>query len=442
MRFTRRQFLKGSSAGLALAGSHVLSFAAARQALAGAPSGGRVLVMINLSGGNDPLNTLIPLNDTGAPQRSVYEAVRPDLAVPLGNLAATEIDPDPVFGNAQALHPEMTGLKSMYDEGKLAIVNGVGYPSSSLSHFEAEAVWWAGQTTPTGSGWVGRTTDAAFGDGATRSMSFGSQVNPTLIGNISDSIGVRDITRFSLPDDEVWEFHDLASRFPTWQGIFNDPRPPGSMLEKVTGAGANLISKSALFETIDVDEWGSLNGGGESGLADDLQQIASILRHDEMNVGSPQNQTGLYFFHTDIGGFDTHSEQGASDGNARHPTLLRRLSDAMTNFQRDLEGLGLQDRVITLTYSEFGRRIAQNDSGNTAGTDHGVAGLMFCMGDATVLNGGVYGQVPDLSSADSHGNLAIHTDFRDIYAAVIDQWLGEDHTGILGGAFAPPALFV
>jgi len=438
MRLTRRQFLKASSASAAMAASTSVLGLAARQAFAGTP-GGRILVLINLSGGNDPLNTLIPLNDVGAPQRTVYEQVRPDLALPISALGSTEIDPDPVHGNAQALHSEMIGLKTLYDEGKLAVLNGLGYPNHSLSHFEAEQVWWSGDPTSSGTGWVGRHTDAAFGDGLTRALAFG--YNPTLVGLASDALGVNNITRFSLPDDG--EAPDLASRFPTWQQIFGDAHgAPGSMLEKVNRSATALLDKTALFETIEVDGWGSNNEDGEGGIARDMQQIASILRHDDLNVGDPSSQSGLCFYHLDIGGFDTHSEQGSTDPDARHARLLRRLSNAMLNFQRDVEGLGLQDRVATLTYSEFGRRIAQNDNGNTAGTDHGESGLMFAMGDPTLLNGGVYGHVPDLQSADGNGNLDSHTDFRSIYGAVIDQFLGGDHTAILGADFSPLSLFV
>ena len=111
-----------------------------------------------------------------------------------------------------------------------------------------------------------------------------------------------------------------------------------------------------------------------------MRQVSSILRHDLANQGNPDDQSGLSFFHLSIGGFDTHSEQGADDPNAWHPTLMRWISEAMTGFQRDLEALGLADKVVTMTYSEFGRRIEQNDSGRDAGTDHGTASGMFVMG--------------------------------------------------------------
>jgi uncharacterized protein (DUF1501 family) len=173
-----------------------------------------------------------------------------------------------------------------------------------------------------------------------------------------------------------------------------------------------------------------------------MQQIASVLRHDQINTGTPSQQTGLSFFHAHIGGFDTHTQQGADDPGDWHPSLMRWISQAMTGFQRDLETLGLADKVVTIVYSEFGRRIEQNDSGRTAGTDHGTANCMIVMGDATVLNGGCHGQYPVLSDPDSHDNMKIHVDFRQVYAAVIDQWLGGAHAPLLGGSYTPIPLFV
>jgi len=437
MKINRRKFLKGASATTALAGSHVLSMAS-QPAWAAAPNG-RIMVVVNMAGGNDCLNTVIPMDDVGAPQRSVYEDVRPDLAVAVSDLGATEIGNDPVLGTRLALHPQMTGLKSLYDEGKLAVINGTGYPDSSLSHFAGEVVWWEGNTNPNGTGWIGRHLDSEFPGGELHSLSFGSSVNRSLVGLNSDAIGVTSLRRLNLPDDD--EYRDLEARTAVWEQMYGEARPPG-VLDSVTRSGGNLVDKAALFETIEVDGWGSLNEDAESGFEEDFQQIASILRHDEANIGNAANQTGLCFFHLGIGGFDTHSEQGSANDDDRHARILRRVSNGMANFQRDLEGLGLADRVCTMTYSEFGRRIAQNDSGSTAGTDHGRAGMMFVQGDNSILNGGVASQMPDLTTADNNGNLPFGTDFRTVYADVINSWLGGDATANLGADFGSLGLFV
>ena len=438
MRINRRQFLKGASASAFLAGGNVLALAARRANAFTAD--GRAIVLINLSGGNDYLNTVIPLDDVGAPQRSTYQSVRPDLALPLSSLAATEIGPCAVLGTGLALHPQMTGLATLYQEGKLAVVNGVGYPDHSLSHFEAEAVWWAGNTTPQGTGWMGRFLDTSLPLDVTHALSFGGEVNQTFIAQVADALGVREVQSFDLPDDQEGEFRDLENRRPAWEQIYTDARDVAGMAGRIAHSGKNLIEKSALFPTIEVEGWGSNNEGGNSDLAFQLMQVASVLRHDQAHAGSPSEQTGLSFFHVSIGGFDTHSEQGSDDGTMWHPTLLRWVSEAMTAFQRDLEALGLADKVVTVTYSEFGRRIEQNDSGRTAGTDHGTANCMLVMGDATVMNGGVYGQLPDISNPDDRGNMDIIVDFRQVYATLIDQWLSGNHVPLLG-SFTTLPLF-
>lgn len=435
MRINRRQFLKGASATAFLASSNVLALAARRASAFSA--NGRAIVLINLSGGNDYLNTVVPLDDVGAPQRSTYQSLRPDLAIPAAACAATGIGTDPA-GTALALHPQMGGLATLFGEGKLAVVNGVGYANSSLSHFESEAIWWAGATNPQGTGWMGRYLDTALPTNVTHAISFDGDVNPTFAAELADAIGVYDITRFNLPDDR--DFRDLANRRPAWEQIYADPRDPLTLVGKVARSGENLMQKSALFPTVDVEDWGSNLDGLNTDLSDDLRQVSSILRHDSLNAGSPSQQSGLSFFHLRIGGFDTHTDEGATDPGAWHPTLMRWISEAMAGFQRDLEGLGLADKVVTLTYSEFARRIEQNGSGNSAGTDHGAGSCMFVMGDTSVLNGGIFGPMPDLANPDENGNIGVLTDFREVYSAVIDQWLGGDHAPILG-SYTPLALF-
>jgi len=433
MRINRRQFLKGASASAVLGSSHLLAFAARRASAATAD--GKALVLVNLSGGNDFLNTVVPLDDVGAPQRSTYEAARPNLALPLASFGATEIGTDPGPGTALALHPQMTGLATLFGEGKLAIVNGVGYPDSSLSHFEAEAAWWAGTPTPAGTGWVGRHLDAALPLDVTHAVSFGSEVNPTLAALAADALGIRSIQGFSLPDDP--DYRDLENRRPAWESIFAEPRAAEAMAARIARSGKSFLDMSEIFSSIEVEGWGSNLDGVEGTLALDMRQVSSILRYDL--AADPGSRTGLSFFHLATGGFDTHSQQGRDDPNAWHPSLLRWLSDAMTGFQRDLEALGIADKVATLVYSEFGRRIEQSDVGQNAGTDHGTAGCMFVMGDPALLTGGLYGQMPDLSDPDEHGNMKIQVDFREVYASVI-QWLGGDPNAVVG-PFAPLPLF-
>ena len=147
---------------------------------------------------------------------------------------------------------------------------------------------------------------------------------------------------------------------------------------------------------------------------------------------TPSTASGFTFYHLRIGDYDTHSRQGAVDPAFRHPRLLLDLSRWLHGFQQDLDALGVAERVLTVVYSEFGRRAAQNAEGNDAGTDHGAGGGMLLLGDRVV--GGMHGAYPRLDQLDATGSLAVTTDFRTVYAAVIDDFLGGDHTAVLPGA--------
>jgi uncharacterized protein (DUF1501 family) len=435
MKLTRRTFLKSASATAVLASTHVLSFTSRASAAAG---GGRILVLIDLSGGNDGLNTVIPLNNVGAAQRSLYDTMRPDLGIPLSALSGTGVDPDPDRGTDLAMHPVMTGMKTLYDEGKVAVVNGAGLDNSSLSHFQAEKVWFAGDPQGlSGTGWMGRQMDIAP-TLAPRAISFNSEVNPTFLSLQSSVLGVGSLDNFDLPDDPDGSYRDLSNRLPVWQAMYGDARPPGSLVERVGQSGGTLVQMIQTLDQVETSGWGSNNDGVNFSFARNLRHVASILRHDALNPGSA---SGLCFFHVTTGGYDTHSQQGTTDTGDGHPRLLDRLSRALFNFQRDLEGLGIDADVATVVYSEFGRRGYQNDSGSSAGTDHGRSGTMFLVG--TPVAGGVHTGLPDLANLDGSGSLEVKIDFREVYAAVIDQWLGGDHTAILPGApFTPPSLFV
>jgi uncharacterized protein (DUF1501 family) len=427
MKLTRRRFVQGASAGSLLASTHVLAFAArtARAAGIGAP----ILVLVNLRGGNDSLNTVIPLDNVGAPQRSEYDSLRPTLGIAPGQLAATEIAPDPILGTGMAFHPLLDELWTLYDEGKVAVINGIGMVGNSLSHFEAERVWYNGDGSPLATtGWIGRHQDQEFGDGQVRAISFSSSVNQTLAAEVNMGIGVRDLDRFTLPDDGERRYRDVDARKAAWATIFGEDRG-ASLAGGVAGSGDNLVQMSDLLSSIEVSGWGSNNENENFGLGEDLRQVASILRHDEVNPGSA---TGFCFFHCGTGGFDTHSRQGSLDPNAGHGRLMDRLSRTLFNFQRDVEGLGVADRVVTVCYSEFGRRVFQNANGNNAGTDHGLGGIAFAIG--TGVNGGHYGGCGDLRAV-TRGNLDVMVDFRSLYAALIEDWLGGSQSVLPGAPY-------
>ncbi len=425
MRISRRSFLKGATASAVLAGTHVLGFATRAAA---APADAPILVLVNLAGGNDLLNTVIPLDDVGAPQRSLYQALRPDLAVPLASLGGLSIDADPLLGTGLALHPSLAGLHSLYGQGRLALVLGAGIAGNSLSHFEAEKAWFFGRPdvlTDT-TGWIGRQLDLGA-DGLPHSVSFGSAVNPTFDALLADSLGISSIDRFELPDDPLWQWRDGAERGEALRAILDEARLGAS--ETVARSGRLVLDQADFLSGVETSGWGSQLEADPFGLGRDLREVASIVRHDVLNPGAP---SGFGFYHVRLGGFDTHSRQGTLDESWGQPQLFAQLSHCLGGFQSDLDAIGAADRVVTLVYSEFGRRAAQNSNGNDAGTDHGAGGALLLLGNRVV--GGVHGAMPRLDQLDATGNLAVTTDFRTVYAAVIDDLLGGDHSVILPGA--------
>jgi uncharacterized protein (DUF1501 family) len=384
-------------------------------------------VLVNLAGGNDLLNTVIPLDDVGAPQRSRYQTLRPDLAVPLGSLAGLSIDADPVLGTGLALHPSLAGLHPLYGQGRLAFVLGAGIAGSSLSHFEAEKAWFFGRpdvlVDPTG--WIGRQLDLGA-DGLPHAVSFGSEVNASFNAVTADALGVSSVDRFVLPDDRLWQWRDGAERGDALRAILQESR--AGVAETVARSGRLVLDQADFFAGVETSGWGSQLEEDYWGLGRDLREVASIVRHDLLNPGAA---SGFGFYHVRLSGFDTHSRQGRLDESWGQPKLFAQLSHCLGGFQQDLDAIGAADRVVTLIYSEFGRRGAQNSSGNDAGTDHGAGGGLVLMGNRVV--GGVHGAMPRLDQLDSTGNLAVTTDFRTVYAAVIDDLLGGDHTAVLPG---------
>jgi uncharacterized protein (DUF1501 family) len=425
MRLSRRSFLKGAAASAVLANTHVLGLASRAAA---AEPGSRVLVLVNLAGGNDFLNTVIPRDDVGAPQRTTYEAARPDLAVPLSALAGHSIGTAPGLGTGLALHPSLAGLHALYRQGRLAVVLGAGFVGSSLSHAEAERAWFVGRpdvvADPTG--WIGRQLERNAGADP-RAVSLGGEVSPALLSQRAEALGVLSVEAFALPDDPVWQWRDGLERGEALRALLADPR--SGIAESIARSGRLLIEEAEYLDGVEARGWGSALEEETWGLGRDLRDVSSLVRHDLLHPGAA---SGFDVYHVRISGFDTHSRQGMNDPAWGQPYRLAELSRGLLGFQRDLDAIGASDRVVTVVYSEFGRRVAQSGKGQSAGTDHGAAGGMFLLGDPVV--GGVHGVMPRLDQTDPTGNLLVTTDVRRVYASLIDDWLGGDHSAVLAGA--------
>ncbi len=409
MNLSRRQFLSAT----ALAGltpvPRVLLEAALRPRANDEDA--TTLVVLQLSGGNDALNTVIPGEDP------IYRRERPTLAVGeerVLSLARGAFDPAGVTlsGAAQAehigFHPEMKALWELYGEGRVAVVQGVGYPNPSRSHFRSMDIWHTARpdVEDTESGWLGRTIDRHSG-----------AMSAVDIGHAALPLALRGETEVPSLQNLDW-LDELASP---------EGRRVRSRLRALHAAGrtgpAERVRRLAVSTFASLDRLVELRNRPvpveypDSRLADRLKWAAQLISgHFPARV--------LYL---SLGGFDTHAQQ-----REHHERLLRDLSGSVAAFFRHLEAQSEEKRVTVLVFSEFGRRVRENGS---RGTDHGVAAPLFLISGK--VRGGVYGPHPRLDDLDD-GDLRFHTDFRRIYATLLDRWLGVgDSKTLLGGEFAP-----
>jgi len=420
MAISRRQFLsRGALTAAALGVPHPFQRALLGAATAHAAPAGAILLLVQLEGGNDGLNTVIPIdNAPGFNQRTLYDNARPTLGVSVADLLDTEIAADPVKGNRLALHPSLAPLHDLYADGNVAVLNGISYPNQSLSHFRSEDIWYS--ANPTGAfsnGWFGRYLDAATTPSELITVDLDKTLNPTFFSVDSNVLAVASLAEFELSDDPLYP--DLAAKKAALQAAYAveaDPLETSGTQHSVGNSGDVLLSSLDAYQAIDTS-WSSNLNGKPGRFARRLKDVSSILRNDALST-----PVGARFFHVRLGGFDTHSNQGSLAG--RQPDLFNELSVGLKAFYEDAVDLGIADKVLILTFSEFGRRVAQNGGG---GTDHGEASVLFAIGDA--VQGGVYGTVPALNDLNK-GNLKVHTDFRQVYATVIDKWLATPGTHV------------
>ncbi|HZT13882.1 MAG TPA: DUF1501 domain-containing protein [Candidatus Baltobacteraceae bacterium] len=397
----RKMFLAGALSGIAVAANteHVFARALGAAPLPGLPGAdNRVLVLINLQGGNDGLNCIVPHADAR------YYSVRPTIAVPQGDVLG--IDAQIGF------NPAMRSLKAMYDKGQVAIVQSVGYPDPDHSHFRSTEIWQtAAPDRYEHTGWLGRYLDDA---GLPKNNLFNgvaiAQVLPeVLVANQVDVPAIAQVNGYGLIGDR-----NRAART-AYAQLVNDERLPFSSpyLQHVVEIEDHAQKGS--------EELPKLIAGYKSAGAYPATPLGRSLSLAAQIAGSNLGTRVLYVQH---GSFDTHINQKATQDR-----LLGELSDALSAFYADLAAHGNDRRVLTMTFSEFGRRIEENAS---RGTDHGEGSPLFLVGGG--VRGGVYGAYPDLGNT-SIGNVRFATDFRSVYATVLERWLGRSSRPILRGSF-------
>ncbi len=404
----RRDFMKGglalvsigTTAQSLLKGS--VAFAAQNPGDVAPRQAGKILILVQLAGGNDGLNTLIPIGD------SAYHSVRKTIGID----DAQALPLVSAFG----LCPELKGVKGLWDAGHVAIVRGVGYPEQNYSHFRSMAIWEAGDPElKLDNGWLGRTLDQMESEqhDPFLGLASGIGVPPEMIGNKTA------ITAIGSPGDYGFRTGGAAGdgtdgRSQTLVKLYEQypaNSPFGVLLETTAG---DAVSSSKQLAAIHgayppaVQYPATAFGEGLSLLAE------AIVGNLGMRVG-----------HITLGSFDTHVQE-----TERHSQLMTEFDDGVTAFYNDLAAHNRADDVLVLTWSEFGRRVAENANG---GTDHGSASIMFALGSQ--VKGGLYGDQPSMTQLIDNGNLSFTTDFRSVYSTVIERWLGVPAQALLGKAW-------
>jgi uncharacterized protein (DUF1501 family) len=394
--FSRRDFLKASAL-LSLAPT-VPSFLTQAARAAPPRRDGRVLVVIQLDGGNDGINTVVPYADEG------YAKYRKDLRLPTDQLIK--------INDRVGLHPELRGAGKLLEAGRLAIIQGVGYPNPNRSHFESMAIWQTARLKPEkeGSGWLGSALDGgtAPADGSPASVLVGLGSPPrALRGERCLSAALAQL------DDLV-----LAGGTDPRRSILA-PEPGGDVRAFVYRSMLDAYATAdRLKEAARVRDSGAAYPG--SGLSDHLRLAARLLKAG----------FGTRVFYTTQSGYDTHYSQ-----LPQHANLLGELGGALRAFLDDLKSARLDERVVVLVFSEFGRRVQENGS---AGTDHGTAGPVLLAGPC--VKAGLVGPTPSLLDLQD-GDLKMGVDFRQVYATVLEDWLGLPAKTALGGDFPRLPLF-
>lgn len=402
---TRREFLQLlGSAGLISLGAMPPRFLASAAEMAGiAARDKRVLVLIQLAGGNDGLNTLIPHGDPA------YLRARPGIGIPT---------PQVLRLNEQVgLHPNLTGLRELYDEGKLAIVQGVGYPNPDRSHFRSMDIWQSAQPLNENprDGWLGRALEWQFDrqPALAEALSLGSDKLP--LAFVSTRVNVPSLHRleeFQLADGQGPSANRDRIRTKIKQLVAD---PASGELDFLRRATTTALTSAERLKSLSATYRTTVNYPS-TGLANRLKLVAQMLTAD----------LPARMFVVSLDGFDTHSQQQPG-----HAALMAELSGAIRAFEQDLVEHKLSDRVMLATYSEFGRRVAENGS---LGTDHGAASMLFAL--TPTGKGGLHGTHPSLTDL-TDGDLKYKIDFRSVYAAILDKWLEIPSAEVIGEVFQP-----
>ena len=360
------------------------------------------LVIVQLAGGNDALNTIIPYGD------GLYYDWRKDVRI--------EQDKVLPINDYLGFNPALASIKSLYDQNEVAIINGVGYPDPNRSHFRSIDIWATGESKGIGeSGWLGRAMreldpkaenpiiGVNFGKGLPRALS----LRGVPVASVSDleNYGL-------LPDIKVEQSRDLA--LSAFSQIYGSAMAHDAVSQFIGQTGIDALKGADILRSAP-EQYSSSIEYADNPISQSMKNIAQVLTAD----------IGTRVFYTTYGSFDTHAAELDT-----HTRLWTETSNAISDFMSDMKEHDLQDDVLVLVWSEFGRRIKDN----SAGTDHGSGGVAFAIGGD--VQGGLYGDYPSLKESDQlEGDLHFNNDFRGIYATIAERWLGVDPDTVSNGRF-------
>ncbi len=450
MAISRRSFLKGSSlaAASSLVAPALLGNPFVRRAYADT-IGDRYFLSIFLDGGNDGFNTVIPATNGGGGLRTAYDLARTTgadgLNVSSAQLSNTLIGLDPGSGAQLALHPGLAGMKQLYDLGKVAVIQGCGYSRPSLSHETSRVAWETG-TPPgfsSGTGWVGRYLATNYGGSDIPGVCIRSEVAGELRQNATSVLAARRLRSLRFPYDQDFE-DDIALKRAAFLGLYGGASGAALPIAEYVGTSgtATLLATESYAGLHDLYVQGRATFDQayddlDRGLGRNLREAAKVIYG--ISEGVPNVHARV--MQASTGGYDTHSDQGGPQTDGHHFSLLSELGDSLKLFYDDCADMGLADKVVIMVWSEFGRRVSQNDGG----TDHGTQYPVFVIGGSVA--GGVYGNHPNIDelALSDDGNTVYSqaaadpfrsTDMRDVYGTILKHWLGMPHQTILQNVLA------
>lgn len=384
-----------------------------------------ILVVLQMAGGNDGINTVVPFGSDH------YYKARPHIGIKADQLLK--------LNDSVGLHPGLTGFKDLYDKGQLSIVQGVGYPNPNRSHFRSTEIWQTASDSETFEkyGWIGRYFDnACSGCDPTVGVCVGHQMPQAFSSQMGKGIAVDNPQNYRFINSENGSDGQMMEQsYRELNGESADANSGGT-ISAISGAGAgqrqgsvlDFLERTALDAQVSSDEIRAISARVQNQAAYPGSQLGNSLKLVARLIGGGLTTR---IFYVSQGGYDTHTNQIGT-----HQRLLQDLGDSVKAFVQDLTAQGNMQRVLLMTFSEFGRRVSDNAN---SGTDHGAAAPMFVVGER--VKAGLLGQYPSLAPADLfEGDIKFTVDFRSVYASVLENWLKTRSEPILGRRFAPLQL--